>query len=206
MVQYNLEHLTQTNDQWVCGPLQDDEALFLFALIRCMRVKTVLELGGLDGYSAINFIKAVGHEGRVYTVDIHPVERRAHNHICIQKDCRALTSDDVPEQIDLVFYDCHVFEAQMAMHQSLIRQRVITDRTVLALHDTNLHPGPIMDSNAKQVEGGYVHQAVERMMVNVLRNEGYEALNLHTRPEQHDETLRLRHGLTVLTKNRYLPV
>lgn len=49
MVAYSLSHLTQADDQRVGGPIQDDEALVLFALIRAMRLKRILEVGGLGG-------------------------------------------------------------------------------------------------------------------------------------------------------------
>ena len=59
MVKYDLNHLTQEDNQIVVGPIQDDEALFLYSLIRVKRIKCVLEIGGLNGYSSINFIKAM---------------------------------------------------------------------------------------------------------------------------------------------------
>ena len=82
---YDLRHLTQRSNQNVMGPVQDDEALFLFALIKCCRFTRILEIGGLKGYSAINFIKAISfsEQGRVYTVDIDTVKKKAHNHVCL---------------------------------------------------------------------------------------------------------------------------
>lgn len=46
---YDLSHLVQPLDQQVGGPVQDDEALLLYAMVRCMRVRRVLEIGGLSG-------------------------------------------------------------------------------------------------------------------------------------------------------------
>jgi hypothetical protein len=40
--------------------------------------------------------------------------------------------------------------------------------------------------------------------VNELRNGGYEALMLHTDPGRHDSSLPFRHGMTILSRNRYL--
>jgi predicted O-methyltransferase YrrM len=71
MVTYALGHLTQADDQKVGGPIQDDEALLLFSMIRVMRLKRVIEFGGLGGYSARNFLEAVGRDGIVYTVDLN---------------------------------------------------------------------------------------------------------------------------------------
>jgi predicted O-methyltransferase YrrM len=55
----NLIHLTQDVNQQVGGPIQDDEALMLFAVVRGCRFKRILEIGGLFGYSAKNFCEAV---------------------------------------------------------------------------------------------------------------------------------------------------
>lgn len=75
MVKYDLSHLVQNDDQFVHGPIQDDEALFLFAMIRTMRISRILEIGGLGGYSAKNFLRATESlkDSCVYTVDINPV-------------------------------------------------------------------------------------------------------------------------------------
>ena len=40
------------------GAPQDDEALVLYAVVRGMRMEAVVEIGGLDSYSAANFIQA----------------------------------------------------------------------------------------------------------------------------------------------------
>lgn len=40
-------------------PLQDDEALFLYSIVRGLRLSSVLEIGGLRGYSALNFLQAM---------------------------------------------------------------------------------------------------------------------------------------------------
>ena len=75
MTQYNLEHLIQTKEQKVIGPIQDDEALLLFALIKTCLIKNVIEIGGLNGYSANNFLEAVGDNGSVITIDINLVPK-----------------------------------------------------------------------------------------------------------------------------------
>ncbi len=44
---YDLDHLIQTNKQDVIGPIQDDEALLLYSIVKGMRLNRVLEIGGL---------------------------------------------------------------------------------------------------------------------------------------------------------------
>src|ERR1700742_4836 len=109
MVNYPLSHLVQPPQQDVWGPIQDDEALFLFAMIRTMCMKRILEIGGLQGYSATNFLVAAGEGARVYTVDLNPVRTVGPGHVTIQKDAALIAPEDVENKpLDLVFFDCHV--------------------------------------------------------------------------------------------------
>lgn len=202
MVSYDLTHLTQSDRQDVCGPIQDDEALFLYALIRTMRLKNVVEIGGLKGYSAANFSKAVGSNGQVITVDIHNVPRVAENHRVFVCDCAAIAEDI--GKIDLVFFDAHNYDAQMKFFENMVNRGFITDKTILALHDTGTH--------AKKYFGGYetdqgvVHQPDERRMVNAFVDMGYHALCLHSDLASHTEDFPYRHGLTILSKFERLSV
>src|SRR5579872_3938367 len=103
MVAYNLSHLTQAPDQQVSGPIQDDEALLIYAVIKVMRLRRILEVGGLSGYSARNFTAAVGDEGVVYTVDLTPVPAQGPNHRVVTKDAADLTAADLDSlPLDLV--------------------------------------------------------------------------------------------------------
>jgi predicted O-methyltransferase YrrM len=101
---YNLKHLVQESDQEVLGPIQDDEALLLYAIIRTMRIHNIVEIGGLNGYSAKNFSEAL-IDGKIYTVDINPVFKVADNHIIIEKNCKDIIKSDIPDSIDMVFFD-----------------------------------------------------------------------------------------------------
>jgi predicted O-methyltransferase YrrM len=149
MVSYPLSHLTQDDSQAVGGPIQDDEALVLFALIRCMRLRTVVEIGGLSGYSARNFCAAVGPLGRVITLDLHPVPQVAPNHVIIVGDATQVGRKQLQvERVDLVFCDCHVYDVQMNLINNFLADCLIDDDTVIALHDTNTHPRQSVDWKA----------------------------------------------------------
>jgi len=143
MVNYNLTHLVQPQHQRVLGPIQDDEALFLYSIVKGMRLKRVLEIGGLSGYSAMNFIASMDQvDGTMYTVDIIIVPTLAANHKVITKNALELTAADVDDKpLDLVFFDCHDM-VQMDIYHSFVKQNIITEKTILALHDTNLHYSP----------------------------------------------------------------
>lgn len=206
MVVYDLSHLNQPDDQQVGGPIQDDEALFLFALVRAMRLRRILEIGGLDGYSAANFLKAVGSGGIVYTVDLQPVPARAANHRIITKDVADVSEADLDhDRIDLVFFDAHAYVPQMDLLMRLRRAGMVGDETVLALHDTHLHPTRTCEW-AYPIEEGWVHQDVERRMVNDLRRMGYDSFSLHTDLVRDAEALPMRHGVTVMRKFKPLAV
>lgn len=199
MVVYKLSHLTQPESQTVLGPIQDDEALFLYAIVRGMRLKRILEIGGLSGYSAANFLAALPSDGVVYTVDINPVSSRdpiRHRIRC--KDAHGLEASDVDNlPLDMVFFDCHVYDAQMALFHRLRDRGIITERTLLALHDTNTHPSQVVPW-AYETAQGWVHQPVERRMLNEFVGMGYHAMCLHTQTAVHSPQFPYRHGISVL--------
>lgn len=203
MVNYNLSHLTQDDKQDVIGPIQDDEALFMYSIIRGMRMRRVLEIGGLSGYSARNFLAAVCDDGVVYTVDYNPVPQVAQNHRVLVKNACDVTMADVDNApLDMVFFDCHD-HVQMHIYQRFVEQGLITDKTVLALHDTNLHYSPwstLGYALASSEDGGKVHQPVERHMVNLFKQMGYDIFSIKTDSTKHGPDFPWRHGLTVCQK------
>ena len=116
MVVYNLSHLNQPDHQMVVGPIQDDEALFLYSIVRAMRMKNILEVGGLNGYSAKNFLEAM-IDGVLYTVDLNIVPKLSNNHFLIQKNAAIVkASDFIKGPLDLVFFDCHDISQMKLYH------------------------------------------------------------------------------------------
>ena len=205
----------------VVGPIQDDEALLLFSLIRCMRLRTVVEVGGASGYSARNFCRAVGPLGRVITLDLYPVPQVAANHVVVVGDATLVGRNELQiGHVDLIFFDCHVYDVQMTLLKNLIANRLVDDDTVIALHDTNTHPpqsSARVVSSKKRIEkcrgnhkystsDGFVHQETERRMVNDLKRAGYDAFCLHSKHDRHDENMPFRHGLTIMKKFKRLEV
>lgn len=209
MVYYDLTHLNQPSNQFVLGPIQDDEALFLYSIIRGSRLKYILEIGGLSGYSARNFLAAIQPvDGYVYTVDINYVKPVGKNHRTIKKNALYLTPSDVDgKQMDLVFFDCHDM-IQMDIFYKFVKEGIISDSTIISLHDTNLHyksegfdPTKMgIKETYVEAEGGYVHQYVEREMVNIFKSLGYDCFCLHTDPSKHNKLLPFRHGITICKK------
>lgn len=208
MVQYNLGHLTQQSNQKVLGPIQDDEALFLYSIIRGNRLSRILEIGGLSGYSATNFIEALKYNNDpnniVYTVDLNVVPKMAHNHKVIVKNALHLTMDEIDNKpLDMVFFDCHDM-VQMDIYKHFKENNIITDKTILALHDTNLHYAPYRTIGPYvEKDGGYAHQPVEREMVNKFKDMGYDIFNIVTDKSKHNHEFPFRHGITVCQKFVY---
>lgn len=207
MVKYDLDHLTQEDNQRVAGPIQDDEALFLYSVIRGSRLKRILEIGGLSGYSARNFLEALkfDKDGILYTCDISHVPVLSENHKVIIKNALDLSIDDVDSlPLDLIFFDCHDM-VQMDMYHKFLNENIINDNTIIALHDTNLHYAPFnVQGDFVPGENGYAHQPVERKMVNIFKDLGYDIFSISTDETKHNENFPWRHGVSVCKKFKYL--
>ena len=216
---YELSHLVQSPPQKVAGPVQDDEALFLFGIVRGMRMRAVLEVGGLAGFSALNFARAVVPEEKslVVTIDINPVRKVADNHETLQKDAGEVGARDLspllakhslPPRFDLVFFDAHVYEEQTRLLKNLREAGMVDDKTVLAFHDTCPQiperalgvslPNVEIKRNADGEEEAYSCPE-ELKMIEDLRGE-YHVFNLHPRREYMNDNFPFRHGVTVLQK------
>ena len=188
-------------DEDVGGPIQDSEALLLYALVKVCLVRKIIEVGGLNGYSCRNFLKAMGEGGSIYTVDINPVPTQSPNHFFIQSDIAHVNTDRLgKEPFDLVFFDCHEYEAQMKFLERMEASGLVNKNTILALHDTNPHPHKTAQWSYQNKKGEWIHQKAEREMVNSLTKKGWQAICLHTQPERHGPHLPVRHGLTLMKK------
>uniref|UniRef100_A0A6C0CJM3 Methyltransferase n=1 Tax=viral metagenome TaxID=1070528 RepID=A0A6C0CJM3_9ZZZZ len=207
MVNYDLSHLTQDETQNVWGPIQDDEALFLYSIIRGSRLERILEIGGLDGYSGTNFLKALSYtkNGKLYTCDLNPVPVLAENHKVLIKNAMYLTAEDLDNQpLDLVFFDCHDM-VQMSIYNNLVSKKIINNDTILVLHDTNLHYAPYHKwGKYVRQENGIAHQPVERRMVNMFKNLGYDVFSISTDRSKHSPDFPVRHGVTICKRFKTL--
>lgn len=203
MVNYDLTHLTQPEDQNVCGPIQDDEALFLYSIIRGCRLERVLEIGGLNGYSSKNFLQALSYSKNsiLYTCDVNPVPVLGKSHKVIIKNAVDLTPEELDNKpLDMVLFDCHSM-IQMYIYYNLMNNNLINDNTILALHDTNLHYPPYQHCGVfVEEENGYAHQPVERNMVNIFKYFGYDVFSISTDHTKHSPEFPVRHGITVCRK------
>jgi hypothetical protein len=189
-MKYDLGHLIQ-NTRRVAGPIQDDEALFLYAFIKCSGAKVILEVGGQTGYSARNFLAAVGPQGKVYTIDVNPTPVLGDNHFFIKSNIVNVDLKDIP-RCDLVFYDAHAYKEQYEFHKKALQSKVIDEFTTIACHDTGLHSKKFVSWSVPH-GNRWMHQSAERFLVEKLREDGYQAIHVHD-----DDASEPRHGLTIL--------
>lgn len=196
---YDLSHLTQPDDQAVMGPIQDDEALLLYSICRVCCYSRVIEFGGLEGYSAMNFLKGMEPQnGVVYSVDHCEIGTMGDRHVHVHKDAGSVCAEDFENKpVDLVFFDCHDYGQQMLALDNLRRSGVITVHTLLVLHDTGIHSDKFVGHAVPcPTRSGWVHQQDERLMVRDLLSQGYSAISFGC--SNPTPPIQYRHGLTFM--------
>ena len=67
---YDLSHLNQES-QFIFGPIQDDEALLLYGLVKTIRPKVIVEFGFSHGVSSWNFLQALDQDSKLFSYDIY---------------------------------------------------------------------------------------------------------------------------------------
>jgi predicted O-methyltransferase YrrM len=204
MVNYNLTHLTQPDDQIVLGRIQDDEALFLYSIIRGCRLERILEIGcDLSGYSAKNLLEALSFNknGILYTCDLNQLYSLEENHKIIMKNPLDLTMNDLENKsVDLIFFDCND-KINMELYYNFANNKIINDTTILVLQDTNLHyPPNHCYGEYVEEDKGYAHQPFKREMVNAIKKLGYDIFSITTDNSKHNNEFPFRHGITVCKK------
>jgi predicted O-methyltransferase YrrM len=203
----------------VIGPLQRDEALVLFALVRAVRPRTIVEFGFDQGRSAFNFLRALDADGRVYSFDVRDEPARLAEALFggderlrfVRKSQAAFEPADVDGRpVDLVLLDA---SHDLALNQETLRRVLPTlaPQAILAVHDTGtvtraaLTPRQQAEADAgwsRQwvADDEFEHQPGERATVNWLRAEHPEFAQIHL------HTLRVpRWGLTLLQRSGHLP-
>ena len=210
----DMQHLGwQGREQAVLGPIQDDEALLLYAIIRTTQVRRIAEIGGYQGFSAQNFMAALrgkGPNATLYTFDINAVPQQhsvssGPRHISVVKDARDVNASDLHNNpLDLLFLDCHDVSASTVLLSRLLGDSMLARDAYVALHDTGLYPLPVFEGSRPIVgnERLWVHQAAERRIADWLIHNDVRAR--WQRISFHDDwpaaPLRYRHGLTLMQR------
>jgi SAM-dependent methyltransferase len=139
MSNYNINFLHPYND-YTLGPIQKDEALFLYGLCKMVRPQIVLEIGCLIGQSMRVWINA--GVPFIYAVDAKisnevrqlRFEQGSNGMVCIEQDMKQ-PIDFVRGIPDLVFIDAsHKLEDNIAVVKNLVN--VLGSGALVIFHDT----------------------------------------------------------------------
>ena len=196
---YNISHLKQ-DTQFIYGPIQDDEALLLFGLVKALRPKTVTEFGYSSGVSALNFLKALDEDAKLYSYDINPATPHNDQRLKFYKKSQTefLFSDVDNRTIDLAFFDAgHLFYMNKYAFEQIIN--FLAPNAVIVVHDTGLHVQKKFSFEMCVCDFenycGSVHQNDERRFINwiITTYPEWEVIHLHS-------FNIFRHGFTLLQK------
>lgn len=171
---YDLSHLVH-GDNVVMGPIHDDEALLLYAWLRASGGRRVLELGGLNGYSARNFL-AAGCD--VVTADVNRIEPQGDRHTVLRIDCGRV-ADHVDGRFDMVLFDAHDLEAEVRAFVALRDKGRIDGATVIVVHDTGWHTLKLLP-HAEPTDQGWLHCPVAHKVRDALVGFGCREVYLPT--------------------------
>lgn len=212
-----VNHLLSYEEENAAGPIQREEALALFGLVRTLRPNTIVEFGFLKGHSAFNFLCALGETGRIYSYDIlNECLRRARDELAfadkltfIHKPQNEFHHSDIDfRPIDFVFFDgAHDLRINIETFQRI--RPHLTEQAIIAIHDTGLwlrthirkphreymEQRPDPNKGCWITNDLYACQIDERKFVNWLLSEydDYGAVHLHS-------TSTLRHGFSLIQK------
>ena len=197
------------------GPVQREEALFLYSLVRVVRPRTAVEIGFLTGRNAFNLLCALDDDARLYSFDIDEhCAARARD--LLGHDPRfsfrvrsqtELTRDDIDRrEADFVFLDAsHELDLNREAFRRLLP--LMAPDAILAVHDTGtvprrfVRPGHYwLESDAGWIGDEREVMPDERAFLNWVLEEHpeFSQVHLHSR-----HTVRC--GITVLQRSAPLP-
>lgn len=209
-----------TEDGSAIGPLQQSEALLLFALVKVTVPRTILEFGFLHGLSSYNFLRALPADAQLFSYDIDPhAEEIASRQFpkdrrfnFIRKSQSDFAHADIGGRpIDMVFFDAS-HDLQTNQNTFAAIRTALSDNSIVCIHDTGAwqrtHFTPAQHEFVKQTgpeywlnESLYLHRKDERMFVNWILDTypSFQAVHLHS-------TRALRHGMSILQRKGRLEV
>ncbi|MEO5712236.1 MAG: class I SAM-dependent methyltransferase [Luteolibacter sp.] len=212
-----MSHLLSYRENDAIGPLQRDEALALFGIIRTLRPRVVVEFGFFHGHSAFNFLRAMSEDARLfsYDIDADSIKRAAiefnfdKRFTFIGKSQTEFDPADIGNrQIDFVFFDAaHELELNTETFGRIAGN--LSPEATIAVHDTGLWHrkdfAAIHQTFASEMPGIwesadlYAHQPGERDFIDWIVSEhpAFTAVHFHS-------TETLRHGFTLLQRRRPL--
>lgn len=203
-LELNTTFLADYKEEEAIGPVQREEALFLYALTRLIRPRLVVEIGVREGHSTRCFLEA---GATVVAIDIkynhHILELRRQyrrKFSFVRQDQGQLTGDEWGKnRIDLCFLDAsHNLNANKKTFEAI--EPYMNFNSYMVIHDTGIwvreHMTPahrkFAQANGKDVRWGHMHQPGEIDFIKWLRERGkYDIVDLAS-------TNCIRHGMTLV--------
>lgn len=200
------------NNNYALGPLQKDEAILLYGMIRVLRPKVCLEFGFNLGHSAFSILKAIDDNAYLFSFDISDSSeaiakkffyKKFKNFKFVKKSQTDFEFSDIQNQkIDFVFFDAS-HDLNMNIKTFSLIKPFLSDNAYIVIHDTGLWDKKFMEERHHQVlsvithkelNGLISHQIEEREFSNWILNnvEGISVLHYHS-------LNTLRHGLSVFS-------
>jgi hypothetical protein len=194
----NLDWLADYSES-ALGPIQKEEALFLYGFCRAVRPQSVLEFGAAEGHSARVWLEA--GVPSVWTMDVlirpavHQLAAESAGRLrTIEGDMRGF-DPALTGPVDLVFFDA-AHDAQANVETFL---RLGSVPPWVLIHDTGTWASEHMEPIHHAFSGitlpeGKIHQPAEPIFAAYLeRWHGLRRIDFHS---MHT----LRHGLTLLQR------
>jgi predicted O-methyltransferase YrrM len=215
----SLNHL-DLYKTYVHGPIQKDEAMFLYSIVKMIRPSTILEFGLQFGLSAYNFALAKDCESFYFGLDkkkycvnnAKELCKNIKNCFFIESDCLDFSPDFLSNRkVDLFFLDCpHDFEINKKCLKKIIP--ILSDDGVIIIHDTGYYTlngfekspesykkkHKILGENIKKFGKVAVINA-EQKTVNWFVDEYKEFSFMHF----HSDKI-MRNGMTLMQKSKKL--
>jgi predicted O-methyltransferase YrrM len=193
------------------GPVQREEALFLYSLLRVVRPRTAVEIGFLNGRSALNLLCALDSDARLYSFDIDercaPIARDLFGHdprFTFRVRSQAeLTGEDIDgREADFIFLDAsHELDLNRETFRRLLP--LMAPDAILAVHDTGTVPRRFvvpghywLDSDAGWIGDEREVMPGERAFLNWLLDEHPEFSQVHFHSRR-----TVRCGITLLQRS-----
>jgi predicted O-methyltransferase YrrM len=210
----DLSHLP-AYDEIVLGPVQRDEALLLYGLVRAIRPATVVEIGLAHGHNAYNLLRALDEDARLYSFDVDPIcEQVAQRRFAddprfafrLRSQDEVASADLDGRPADFVFLDgAHDLDMNRATFERLLP--LLSSHAIVAVHDTGTVSRRFMEDWREEIQrterwigDDYEPQPAERAFVNWVReaHPDFAQIHLHT-----DRVPRF--GVTLLQRSGPLP-
>ena len=207
-IKYDIS-LFEQQTQVVWGPIQDDEALLLYGLMKSLRPKTLIEFGFGHGASSTNFLKALDSDAKMFTYDIEILNKNApafndSRFKFILKSQTEFNPEDFENRtIDVAYLDNgHYFDKEKILFPKLIPKMSKTG--IILIHDTGLHVNDIVKGTCAcdfPDLCGVLHCPPEREFVNWIGDNypEWQIINIHS-------FILYRHGLTILQRKYKLSI